>query len=101
MYSFANDSLLFLKANHNECTTIIHILQVYESVLGQAVNLSKSAICCSSGSSAQFEDSLTSVLGVPLVDCHERYLGLPSFVGKGKRHLFQSIVDKVWGKLQG
>ena len=32
---------------------------------------------------------------------YEKYLGLPSFVGKGKKASFNYIKERVWRKLQG
>ena len=40
-------------------------------------------------------------LGVPEIMQYERYLGLPSFVGKGKKESFNYIKKRVWQKLQG
>ncbi|KAK3231580.1 hypothetical protein Dsin_003461 [Dipteronia sinensis] len=36
-----------------------------------------------------------------LVECHDRYLGLPSFAGKNKRKLFASIRGRVWDRVRG
>ena len=32
---------------------------------------------------------------------YEKYLGLPSLVGKGKKASFRYIKERVWRKLQG
>ena len=42
-------------------------------------------------------------LGVLEIMQYERYLGLPSFVGKGKKEKknFNYIKERVWRKLQG
>lgn len=41
---FADDSLLFLKANEKECTVVCKILKEYEEAYGQMISLSKSVI---------------------------------------------------------
>ena len=43
------------------------------------------------------------ILGVPEIRQYEKYLGLPSLVGKGKKQKksFNYIKEKVWKKLQG
>ncbi|KAL5800554.1 hypothetical protein ACOSQ4_033438 [Xanthoceras sorbifolium] len=92
---FADDSLLFFKANFAKCVAIKNILQVYETISSQAINLVKSTVCFSRGSLDSTHSLLANVLGVPLVQCHEKYLGLPSFVGRSKKSLCQTIVDRV------
>ncbi|KAL5819721.1 hypothetical protein ACOSQ3_023664 [Xanthoceras sorbifolium] len=44
---------------------------------------------------------IATILGVRVVQCHERYLGLPSFMGKNKKNLFAHIKDRVWSRLHG
>ncbi|KAK3223102.1 hypothetical protein Dsin_010127 [Dipteronia sinensis] len=44
---------------------------------------------------------LADIVGIRLVDFHERYLGLPCFTGRKKKHLFANIRDRVWNKIKG
>ncbi|KAL0303568.1 UNVERIFIED_CONTAM: hypothetical protein Sradi_6224900 [Sesamum radiatum] len=44
---------------------------------------------------------LTAVLGVTRISKHEKYLGLPSIIGRSKREVFASLKEKVWQRLQG
>lgn len=41
------------------------------------------------------------MLGVPAIKQYERYLGLPSFIGRAKYSSFAQIKEKVWSKLKG
>ena len=41
---FADNSLLFCKANGQECQNLINILQLYEAALGQKINVDKSSV---------------------------------------------------------
>ena len=45
------------------------------------------------------QDSIQAALGVPMVKQYEKYLGLPSFIGRKKKDSFDNIKQKVWKKL--
>ena len=47
------------------------------------------------------QDSIKVALGVQVVQQYEKYLGLPSFIGRGKKASFDNIKQRVWKKLQG
>ena len=47
------------------------------------------------------QDSIKVALGVQVVQQYKKYLGLPSFIGKGKKASFDNIKQRVWKKLQG
>ncbi|KAL5577135.1 hypothetical protein UlMin_018834 [Ulmus minor] len=98
---FADDSLLFLEANSSNCAALKEVLNIYEAASGQAVNLSKSAVCFGPKLVEEEAASMVAILGVSRVRCHEKYLGLPCFTGKNKQGLFSSIGDRVWNKLSG
>ena len=47
------------------------------------------------------KESIKQALGVPVVQQYEKFLGLPSFIGRKKKESFDNIKQKVWKKLQG
>ena len=47
------------------------------------------------------KEQIKEVWGVPEIMQYEKYLGLPSFVGKRKKASFNYIKERVWRKLQG
>ena len=44
---------------------------------------------------------IKNLLGVPDIKQFEKYLGLPSHVGRNKRESFVDIKERVWRKFQG
>ena len=53
---FVDDSLLFCKANGQECHHLIEILQLYEAASGQKINADKSSIFFSATIPRRIED---------------------------------------------
>ncbi|CAL9001349.1 unnamed protein product, partial [Prunus brigantina] len=98
---FADDSLLFCNAGTPEALELKRIFGVYEAASGQKVNFGKSALCFSPSTPRVLQDDIRQLLNVALVPCHERYLGLPTIVGKDKKKLFRTVKDRVWAKVNG
>ena len=38
---------------------------------------------------------------MPAIKHYEKYLGLPSFVGRQKKACFNQIKERIWAKMQG
>ena len=74
---------------------------MYEEASGQKVNRSKNALFFSKCTPIETKHDIKVALGIPKIMQYERYLGLPSFVGKGKKASFNYIKEKIWRKLQG
>ncbi|XP_019183735.1 PREDICTED: uncharacterized protein LOC109178652 [Ipomoea nil] len=97
---FADDSLLFFKANVEEANEVKRCLTVYEDLSGQVVNYHKSSICYSRNTSNMDRESVAQVLGVGQA---------PNFVctaieGTMNRYWWDSGADnrihwKAWDKL--
>ncbi|KAL6195493.1 hypothetical protein ACLB2K_031112 [Fragaria x ananassa] len=98
---FADDCLLFSRAHLQEVIHIKQCLLLYESAAGQKINFQKSVIAFGPGISDQNKAELSQMLGVPIVECHERYLGLPTMAGRSKKSLFRGIDKRLESHLQG
>ena len=65
------------------------------------MNRDKTALFFSRSTLEDVKSSIKHVLGVQEILQYEKYLGLPSLVGKGKKSSFNYIKERVWRKLQG
>ena len=97
---FADDSLLFCRANLLQWEALTRLLWQYEEASGQRLNNNKTAIYFSRNASVVDKANISEVLGIPSIQCYDMYLGLPTMVGKSRTAAFKGIIDKVWKKLQ-
>ncbi|KAL5766636.1 hypothetical protein ACOSP7_017253 [Xanthoceras sorbifolium] len=98
---FADDSLVFCKANIQSCLVLKNILEVYSRGSGQLVNFQKSAITFSPNVLSGCKDSIQIIFDLARSQSHDRYLSLPTLVGKNRKKTFHSIIDKVWKRVSG
>ncbi|KAK9689126.1 hypothetical protein RND81_09G036900 [Saponaria officinalis] len=98
---FADDSIIFVKANWDEARAVMAILDVYEQASGQMLNLDKTTVSFSKGVHETVRSQITSILRVQEIDAQDRYLGLPTVVGRSKKRVADTARDKLWKKLQG
>ncbi|XP_075640228.1 uncharacterized protein LOC142611971 [Castanea sativa] len=89
------------RATIEECEKVLEILNMYEQASGQKVNKNKTALFFSKCTPREMRHEIKVAIGVPEIMQYERYLGLPSFVGKGEKVSFNYIKEKIWRKLQG
>ena len=73
----------------------------YEEASRQKVNRNKTSLFFSNFVREEVKHGIKLKLGVPEIRNYEKYLGLPSLVGKRKKKSFNFIKEKVWRKLQG
>ncbi|KAK3221617.1 hypothetical protein Dsin_008642 [Dipteronia sinensis] len=99
-FFFADNNLFFSRASVSDCTRIQKILEDYSRASGQIINCNKSIICVSKSMPRSIGSNLASIIGVNLVECDERYLGLLNFSGRNKKQLFAYIKDRVWDKIK-
>ena len=90
-----------MRANDNEVDKILDILSTYEAASGQKMNMEKSEVSFSRNIEQEKQDMLQMKLSFKAVEYHEKYLGLPTFVGSSKKKMFQYIQERVVKKLKG
>lgn len=98
---FVDDSFLFFKATHNETLLIKNLLIVFAQASGQVVNFNRSSISFSANVLESNIRQLCELLEVNATTNHGAYLGLPFYIGRKKKEVFQYIRDRVWHRLQG
>ena len=79
---FADDSLIFCKAMLKECDELQRLLALYEKSSGQSLNHAKTSLFFSSNTSRDVQEEIKTRFGAQIIKQHEKYLGLPSSVGK-------------------
>jgi hypothetical protein len=67
--------------------------------LGQQLNKEKTSLFFSSNTSHEDRSSILQISGVPCTRRYDKYLGLPTLVGKSRLKEFKSIKDRVWKRL--
>jgi hypothetical protein len=98
---FADDSLLFCKANFEEWGNVQKILEVYEKASGQKLNREKTSIFFSKNTKMEYKDSIAFISSINITSSLEKYLGLPAFIGQSRKRAFAGIKSRIWEKMQG
>ena len=75
------------------------IFQVYENASGQQLNHAKTSLFFSTNTPNEVHEEIRERLGAQVIKQHEKYLDLPSLVGRNKRASFSAIKDKLSKKL--
>jgi hypothetical protein len=98
---FADDSLLFFEASIGGATEVKEVLRIYCNASGQQLNMDKSSIFFTKGCPNVIKEGIKSELGVHRETLNDKYLGMPSDVGRSKSRAFKYLKDKVWKKVLG
>ncbi|KAL0420454.1 UNVERIFIED_CONTAM: hypothetical protein Slati_3068300, partial [Sesamum latifolium] len=97
---FADDTLIFCHATKKARVCIKNVFRILEEASGLKMNMSKSDIVFSRNTPQHVRVEVAAVLGVLMMDKHDKYLELPALVGKSKQAVFDSIKERIWRKLK-
>lgn len=74
---------------------------MYEQASGQQLNKAKTSLFFSKNTPMEIQEEIIKRFGAQVIKQHEKYLGLPSLVGRNKRNTFNEIKEKLRKKLAG
>jgi hypothetical protein len=75
---FADDTLLFFKAESGQAERVKHVIEMYASSTGQLINPSKCFVRFSSLCPEAMQDSIRDILEIQRESFEDKYLGLPT-----------------------
>ena len=98
---YADDIMLFAKANCREVTTLDQCLECYCQWSGQLVNQDKSGLIFSKQVLCDRKRAIKHSLLMKLVPQNAIYLGAPLFTSRNRFKDFQFLQDRMESKLKG
>jgi len=100
MSFFADDSLLFCKANTTACIHLKEIINSFCTLSGQLINFHKSSLVFSRNGTRTHKQTLAAIFNIPQRESIGKYLGCPTFQGKPKATTFTDIIAKATAKME-
>lgn len=94
---FANDCLIFIKAELQQLSNLKQVLISYEKVGGQKIN--KSEFMVTPNIDAYMTEIFKNYLGMCHVNSHSLYLGLPLVSGVIRKQFFRGLEKKMARKV--
>nr|GEZ05724.1 reverse transcriptase [Tanacetum cinerariifolium] len=98
---FAYASIFFTRSSVQESCRLKGIFTRYCQASGQVINYENSKISFSANVDIHMRTRIIECLNVRKVVHQNKYLGLPSVIGRSKKVVFQAILDKIKKKLCG
>lgn len=96
---FVDDSLVFTKASIDSCKNLKAIFYYYAAASGQLFNFEKSSLMFSGRILGDKIEAIKNIFKLNVVSRHEKYMGLPSTVGRKKTSFFNEVKLKVVSKI--
>ena len=91
----------FAKLPWRSVDALQRVLRVCECASGQQLNRTKTSLFFSSNTPMDIQEIIKERFGAQVIKHHEKYLGLPSLVGRNKKNTFNSINEKLKSLLVG
>jgi hypothetical protein len=98
---FADDCILFCKADVAEATKLKGVLDKYCDASGQCVSQEKSSVYFGKGCADNYRQEIKHALQLHKETLNDKYLGLPTDVGRSKNGAFGYIKERIWKRVQG
>ena len=93
---FTDDFLLFCRSTFEKCEKIQDLLAYYEVASGQMKNKGKTTLFFSGNMDERTQEATKVSLNARTIQHYEKFLGLPSFVGKDKKACITQVKERIW-----
>lgn len=90
--TFADDSMVFCRANKSEAQNLMEIFADYQSISGQKINLNKSEMVFNSNLNQTIQTEFQQYMTIKITNNIDKYLGLPTQVLKNQ--IFNFIMER-------
>lgn len=98
---FADDIIIFCKADVEENKRVQNLLDTYDKASGQKFNKAKTSLLFGKNVGPMEREQIMDLWDVHGIQQPGKYLGMLLVVGKNQNRVFSDIQYKVWQKLHG
>ncbi|KAF7841604.1 putative RNA-directed DNA polymerase [Senna tora] len=98
---YADDTILFFKADPQNCSSVKKTLDTYARLAGQVLNKDKSIVIFSPNTPRQFKRIMSTTLGAKTSNKLGKYLGVKVDNKVNSAELYKELVEKLESKLAG
>jgi hypothetical protein len=98
---FADDSLILMKVDMNNTTSLQWVLDSYYANSGQLVSLAKSSIYFSPNTNVLLRVEICDTLHIDTEALSDKYLGLPALVGADRSDCFEHFIEQIIQRING
>jgi hypothetical protein len=98
---FANDSLILMKENLTNATSLRQVLDQYCASSGQMVSETKCSIFFGPNVDVEVKGQFCEELNITTEAVSDKYLGLPSMVGLDRTDSFIYLLERIIERLEG
>lgn len=96
---FADDTLMFFKAEQQQAMAVKNVLNTYAKGTGQLINPGKCSIMFGEASPPVVQETIKGILQIEKDSFEEKYLSFPTPEVRMNKGKFQSIQEKIWKRV--
>jgi hypothetical protein len=98
---FADDSLILMREDMTNATSLQQVLDSYCANSGQMVSVAKSSIFFSPNTNVLLRSEICEVLHINTEAMSNKYLGLPTLVGADRSDCFKHFIERIIQRING
>jgi hypothetical protein len=98
---FADDNIFFARSDSRSVEALKETLKLYCDGPGQKNNLDKSSVFFGNHCDDLIKNRVKRSLGVQSEILNDKYLGMPTSVGRSPKATFNFLYDMIWKRMNG